>query len=843
MTDVSIGDIGGGGGKGGGGFDPTAGASGGTFPGMGGFGDPSAWPGSTGSDIPGMGGTYAPDTAYTPDSAWGGPPGSFGPGGTTTDPNTAAAQAQQPTPGTSPTSIGGTQSGTAQPGAGGQGSQFQKMIQDAVKQLQQGGQQSQQQNRSAAPSALSPTLSDLSNMTQTALQPPQPNAQDQQIASQELGYDPQANFPGQQAQDTEQPFPPGRQDTGPTGSAEEGKPMPDQTINIGQGFGGGSPTQQQDVTAAPPGPSPQATHPSVNWADFPENQQAAATPDQVQEGPQKPETTTPPATTAPTTAPTEPAPTGPVSSRGQAPGAQPPGAQGFNPFRALIDVLTGNFADLNRMAQEANPNAYPYGGTQPAAAPPAAAPPPRQDTGTTPPPATGPQVAGQPPTAGSAEVNRKPGAPDADPNTPDDGFKAQRQEWYKTHDRADPFPHDVAQGFQGGPLAGRPDTQQAAQGAQTSQGAQTPAQNASYIGQYGGHSTLNGVNQSNNQGLNPQFSDRLAAAGRAYKQETGQDPKYGEGYRDDATQQKYWHQRGDRYDPRNPAARPRAYGGRGSLHETGQAMDMPDGHGFTRWLQQGNAKRFGLGFPVPNDPNHIQMANLRGQAYPYSAAQPLPPGQNRPPANVGPQQQMGFASPQEAQQFRQTVAQIESSNNPNNRTGNQYGLYQFSPDQFRDLGITNWRDRGQQDRALTIETTRNRQAFVNQIGREPTGADLYMMHQQGAGAINHLRNPDAPAWQNMRDTAEGRQKGDRWARAAISGNIPRDDPLKRVPVDQITSKQFTDMWARKFNRFGGQQAPAQAQQPPVPTVQQPPRQRGIPPPQPGLASLYGMDWV
>jgi GH24 family phage-related lysozyme (muramidase) len=44
---------------------------------------------------------------------------------------------------------------------------------------------------------------------------------------------------------------------------------------------------------------------------------------------------------------------------------------------------------------------------------------------------------------------------------------------------------------------------------------------------------------------------------------------------------------------------------------------MPDG-GFTKWLQQGNAKRFGLGFPVNNDSNHIQMNDLQGRPYPYT---------------------------------------------------------------------------------------------------------------------------------------------------------------------------------------------------------------------------------
>jgi hypothetical protein len=90
-------------------------------------------------------------------------------------------------------------------------------------------------------------------------------------------------------------------------------------------------------------------------------------------------------------------------------------------------------------------------------------------------------------------------------------------------------------------------------------------------------------------------------------------------------------------------------------------------------------------------------------------------------------------------------------------------------------------------------------AFSYQYGRAPTATELYMIHQQGVdGAAKHWANPDMPAWQNMYLTEEGRQKGPKWARLAIWGNVPTDQrPLFPGGVDGITSRQFVDMWQGK----------------------------------------------
>jgi hypothetical protein len=139
--------------------------------------------------------------------------------------------------------------------------------------------------------------------------------------------------------------------------------------------------------------------------------------------------------------------------------------------------------------------------------------------------------------------------------------------------------------------------------------AATGGSDASYISQFGGHSTTN--MQSGPYGnyiMNPEFTRRLAAAGRAYQQETGRNPQYGEGDRDAATQAHYWRRlQGGRL---GMVARPGH-----SLHQRGLAMDIPSG-GFYRWLRQ-NGHRFGLGFPLRGDPQHIQMQHGRF-FYPYT---------------------------------------------------------------------------------------------------------------------------------------------------------------------------------------------------------------------------------
>lgn len=159
------------------------------------------------------------------------------------------------------------------------------------------------------------------------------------------------------------------------------------------------------------------------------------------------------------------------------------------------------------------------------------------------------------------------------------------------------------------------------------------------------------------------------------------------------------------------------------------------------------------------------------------------------------------------------IMRIESGGNPNARTGSYSGLFQLSAPEFNKYGGGNIYDPNDNARAAAAKTAAEMSAFRQQYGRDPTATDIYMVHQQGAGGYGaHMRNPDAPAWQNMASTAEGRAKGDAWARQAIWGNVP--DQLKaNYPggVDSLTSKDFVELWRNKVE--GGGAAPTSAPAP------------------------------
>jgi hypothetical protein len=149
----------------------------------------------------------------------------------------------------------------------------------------------------------------------------------------------------------------------------------------------------------------------------------------------------------------------------------------------------------------------------------------------------------------------------------------------------------------------------------------------------------------------------------------------------------------------------------------------------------------------------------------------------------------------ELQAYIPRFIQIESGGDPNARTGSYSGLLQMGPDEIAKYG-GNGLEQGTQllrDRAQQLTTT---------LGREPTPTELYLAHQQGMGGVQaHISNPDAPAWQNMASTAEGRRKGEGWAKQAIWGNVP-DSIKAQYPggVDSLTSRQFMDLWRSKVER-------------------------------------------
>lgn len=184
--------------------------------------------------------------------------------------------------------------------------------------------------------------------------------------------------------------------------------------------------------------------------------------------------------------------------------------------------------------------------------------------------------------------------------------------------------------------------------------------------------------------------------------------------------------------------------------------------------------------------------------------------------------------------------QIESGGSPNAKTGSYSGLLQMGPDEIAKYGSDSL-EAGKQmyaDRAAWFEKN---------FGRPPTPTELYLTNQQGEGGVSaHLANPDAPAWQNMYSTAEGRKKGEAWAKKAIWGNVP-DDVKANYPggVDSLTSQQFMDLWRAKVER--GKAAPLPPAQeiaslPPVtsPVGSPPPlAQRPLPPQPLNLASPMG----
>jgi hypothetical protein len=152
------------------------------------------------------------------------------------------------------------------------------------------------------------------------------------------------------------------------------------------------------------------------------------------------------------------------------------------------------------------------------------------------------------------------------------------------------------------------------------------------------------------------------------------------------------------------------------------------------------------------------------------------------------------------------IAKVESGGDPKNVTGSYQGLFQLSKSEFNKHGGSgNILDPEQNTMAAANKLAKEKLAFSQKYGRDPSLTDLYMIHQQGeGGAAAHLANPDQPAWKSMLSTGEGKSKGEAWAKKAIWGNVPDDLKAKYGSVDNITSKDFYAMWGQKVEGSGFQ---------------------------------------
>lgn len=146
------------------------------------------------------------------------------------------------------------------------------------------------------------------------------------------------------------------------------------------------------------------------------------------------------------------------------------------------------------------------------------------------------------------------------------------------------------------------------------------------------------------------------------------------------------------------------------------------------------------------------------------------------------------------------IMRIESGGDTKNTTGSYKGLFQLSEKEFRAHGGSgDIYDPEQNTMAAANKLAKEKLAFQQKYGREAKLTDLYMIHLQGAGgAAAHAANPDAPAWQNMYSTAEGKQKGEAWAKKAIWGNIPDNLKAKFGSVENVKSSDLAAIYGGKL---------------------------------------------
>jgi len=146
------------------------------------------------------------------------------------------------------------------------------------------------------------------------------------------------------------------------------------------------------------------------------------------------------------------------------------------------------------------------------------------------------------------------------------------------------------------------------------------------------------------------------------------------------------------------------------------------------------------------------------------------------------------------------IAFLESSGNPQKQNkGSSYrGLFQFNtrPRESWDVygGRQNNIDNPLHSTLAAVRAfSEHRQKFMDRFKREPTLAEMYLMHQQGrTGTFLHMKNPSGAAWENL--FKGGLRITEQQAKRRIRDNLP-DNLKQRAEI--ITSQEFMDLWRRK----------------------------------------------
>jgi hypothetical protein len=154
--------------------------------------------------------------------------------------------------------------------------------------------------------------------------------------------------------------------------------------------------------------------------------------------------------------------------------------------------------------------------------------------------------------------------------------------------------------------------------------------------------------------------------------------------------------------------------------------------------------------------------------------------------------------------YLQRTAQLESNmgRNMKNPNSSATGPFQFIDSTARQYGLTDRMDWGQSTDAASRLARDNAAHLRRTLGRDPTAAELYLAHQQGAGgAAKLLASPNARAVDIVGADA-----------VRLNGGDPN-----------MTASEFANKWLGKFgDPTPTRQADPAPQQAQVPAPQRPP---------------------
>ena len=132
--------------------------------------------------------------------------------------------------------------------------------------------------------------------------------------------------------------------------------------------------------------------------------------------------------------------------------------------------------------------------------------------------------------------------------------------------------------------------------------------------------------------------------------------------------------------------------------------------------------------------------------------------------------------------FLNTMAIIESGGDPNAKNDNSSagGLFQQIDSNAAAYGVTDRFDPMQSTEGAVAFAQDNTVYLAGKLGREPTGGELYLAHQQGpAGAARLLSNPDTLAVDIVGEKA-----------VKLNGG-----------TTDMTAQEFANIWINKYDRI------------------------------------------